>query len=77
MREDHRQRRDHSPRIPMGAEHDGSPADLLDRCKHYFSHRISPHRTLNLYAKTKGALCREVIWATDRSSMYKRLCPIS
>ena len=44
MREEYRQHRGHGPHIPMEAEHDGSLADLLDRCGHYFAHRIGGSR---------------------------------
>lgn len=44
MREDHGHHGDCGHHIPMEAEHDGSLADLLDRCGHYFAHRIGGSR---------------------------------
>ena len=44
MREDHGNRRDCGHHTHMEAEHDGSLTDLLDRCGHYFTHRIGGSR---------------------------------
>ena len=48
MREHNRQHRDCDHRYNMDMEHDGSLADLLDRCGHYYTHRIGgSHRGQN------------------------------
>lgn len=44
MREEYRQHRDWNSRAPTEPEHDGSLTDLLDRCGHYFAHRIGGSR---------------------------------
>ena len=44
MREDPRQHEDRGPHSPMDAGQDGSLTDLLDRCGHYFAHRIGASR---------------------------------
>lgn len=44
MREDHRHRRDCGHHPDLKTEHDGSLTDLLDRCGHYFAHRIGASR---------------------------------
>lgn len=44
MREHNRQHRDCDHRYNMDMEHDGSLADLLDRCGHYYTHRIGNSR---------------------------------
>ena len=44
MREEYRQHRGCDSRTPTEPEHDGSLTDLLDRCGHYFAHRIGGSR---------------------------------
>ena len=44
MREHNRHHRDCDHRYHMNTEHDGSLADLLDRCGHYYTHRIGNSR---------------------------------
>ncbi|MGM9606498.1 MAG: MarR family winged helix-turn-helix transcriptional regulator [Oscillospiraceae bacterium] len=44
MREAYRQHRDCDTRPPTEPEQNGSLADLLDRCGHYFAHRIGGSR---------------------------------
>ena len=44
MREDHRHHRDCNHHTDLNTEHDGSLSDLLDRCGHYFAHRIGASR---------------------------------
>lgn len=44
MRDNNRQHRGYGYRYDKEIEHDGSLADLLDRCGHYYAHRIGGSR---------------------------------
>ncbi|MGN1004520.1 MAG: MarR family winged helix-turn-helix transcriptional regulator [Oscillospiraceae bacterium] len=68
MREDHGHRRDRGHHTDPDAVHDGSLTDLLDRCGHYFAHRIGASRrgqsnVLAFLAQNPGVTQKELVEA--------------